>query len=162
MNKDRKEYSKKRYLENKDRILTLNKIWQSKNKDKIREAQKKWRLKNKDKYREQMRVFSKKWRAENPDKVKANRYATRDKLRTDVLEAYGNKCICCGENTRQFLAIDHINNNGASHKRSLGLKSAQAFYTWLRINNYPKENFQILCHNCNMAKGFYGKCPHKS
>lgn len=32
---------------------------------------------------------------------------------------------------------------------------------WLRRNNYP-NGFQVLCHNCNMAKGFYGKCPHQS
>ena len=21
--------------------------------------------------------------------------------------------------------------------------------------------FQVLCHNCNMSKGFYGYCPHE-
>jgi len=30
---------------------------------------------------------------------------------------------------------------------------------WLRKYNYPK-GFQVLCHNCNMAKRF-GVCPHK-
>lgn len=30
---------------------------------------------------------------------------------------------------------------------------------WLKKNDYPK-GFQILCHNCNMSKGFYGYCPH--
>jgi hypothetical protein len=31
-------------------------------------------------------------------------------------------------------------------------------------NNFP-EGFQILCHNCNFAKGFprnNGKCPHEN
>ena len=32
---------------------------------------------------------------------------------------------------------------------------------WKKIkNNFPK-GFQILCHNCNIAKGHYGKCPHE-
>lgn len=115
-------------------------------------------MRNKYKYRE----YQKEWSRLNPDKVRASRYRTRDKLRNDVLHAYGNQCTCCGERTKQFLAMDHINNDGAVHKRSLGLKSAQAFYTWLRANNYPKHNFQILCHNCNMAKEFYDICPHQA
>lgn len=149
------------YQKNKERIREVGKKWRQKNKEKIATKQKEWRLKNKEHYRSVMRVASKKWREGNKDKVRSNRYSTRDKLRTDVLNAYGHQCTCCGEGTREFLAIDHINNDGAEHKRSLGLKSAQAFYTWLRTNNYPKENFQILCHNCNMAKGFYKRCPHK-
>lgn len=32
--------------------------------------------------------------------------------------------------------------------------------SWLKTNGYP-DGFQTLCHNCNMAKGFYGICPHK-
>ena len=150
------------YQKNKERIREVGKRWREKNRDKINAKQKEWRLKNKEHYRGVMRIASKKWRKENPDKVRANRYVTRDKLRMDVLNAYGHRCQCCGETQKEFLAIDHINGGGNEHKRSLGLKSAQAFYTWLRTNNYPKENFQILCHNCNMAKGFYGKCPHKS
>ena len=31
---------------------------------------------------------------------------------------------------------------------------------WIIKNNFP-EGFKILCHNCNNAKGFYGKCPHQ-
>ena len=31
---------------------------------------------------------------------------------------------------------------------------------WIIENNFPK-GFQILCHNCNVAKGLYGECPHE-
>ena len=31
---------------------------------------------------------------------------------------------------------------------------------WLKNNNYPK-GFQILCWNCNFAKGVLGQCPHQ-
>ena len=31
---------------------------------------------------------------------------------------------------------------------------------WLVTNNFPK-GFQILCSNCNFAKGVLGKCPHQ-
>ena len=33
---------------------------------------------------------------------------------------------------------------------------------WIVKNNFPK-GFQILCHNCNLAKGYSknNKCPHE-
>lgn len=110
--------------------------------------------------KEEKRRYMKKWRKDNKDKVVASRKKTRDKLRSDVLEAYGNKCNCCGEAENQFLGMDHRTGNGNQHRHKIGKHSSQAFYTWLRRNNYPQE-FQILCHNCNLAKGFYGKCPHE-
>jgi hypothetical protein len=33
-------------------------------------------------------------------------------------------------------------------------------YTWLRNQGYP-NGFRTLCHNCNLARGFYGYCPHE-
>jgi len=78
--------------------------------------------------------------------------------RQRVLEYYGNKCGCCGEVTYEFLTVDHINNNGAKHRKEL---KGSSVYNWIIKNNFP-DDFQILCYNCNCAKGFYGKCPHKA
>jgi len=33
------------------------------------------------------------------------------------------------------------------------------FYSLLRRLGYP-DGFRVLCHNCNMAYGFYKTCPH--
>ena len=57
----------------------------------------------------------------------------------------------------EFLSIDHINNDGAAHRRKLG---SNYIYSWLIQTNFP-EGFQVLCHNCNLAKGFYKQCPHQ-
>lgn len=76
-----------------------------------------------------------------------------------VLAAYGNACKCCGETTPEFLQIDHVNNDGAEHRREVG--TGNAVYWWLIKNNYP-EGFQVLCANCNYAKEFYGGCPHST
>ena len=76
-----------------------------------------------------------------------------------VLIYYGGnppKCSCCGESTYQFLSIDHIKGGGNKHRKAV---KAQNLYWWIIKNNFP-EGFQILCHNCNLAKGFYGRCPH--
>ena len=70
-------------------------------------------------------------------------------------------CKCCGEKEIKFLSIDHINGGGNKHRKEIGIKDGKGgnIYHWIIANNFP-EGFQILCHNCNMAKGFYGICPH--
>ena len=78
------------------------------------------------------------------------------KIRLGVLEHYGGVCICCGENRMEFLALDHINNDGAEHKKIHNGMLAK----WLRSHGLP-EGIQVLCHNCNMSLGFYGFCPHR-
>jgi hypothetical protein len=81
--------------------------------------------------------------------------------RMEALMAYSGKvpkCACCGEKENKFLSIDHINGGGSKHRKSIGHGH---FFRWLKVNNFPK-GFQVLCHNCNLAKGFYGKCPHNA
>lgn len=86
--------------------------------------------------------------------------AERDKLKIDVLDAYGGKCACCGEAEPIFLTIDHIKGGGTKHRNSI-TKNSIGLYRWLRQNNYPK-GFQVLCFNCNRGKHFNnGICPHK-
>lgn len=86
----------------------------------------------------------------------------RVKVRLEALRHYGGErpvCVCCGESTYEFLALDHINGGGNAHRKSIRPTSVQSMYEWARRNGYPPI-FQVLCHNCNMAKGFYGECPH--
>jgi hypothetical protein len=85
------------------------------------------------------------------------RYQAR---RIKVLEHYSNgiiKCNCCGETTIEFMSIDHIGGGGNEHRKLVGRKG---ILNWIISNNYP-EGFQVLCHNCNMAKGANGTCPHQ-
>jgi hypothetical protein len=83
-----------------------------------------------------------------------------------ILKHYGDRCACCGLEQYEFLCIDHIEGGGNEHRRSLQMSktrcgsSSTGFYKWLEKNNYP-EGFQVLCHNCNMAKSIYGICPHQ-
>ena len=91
-------------------------------------------------------------------RVRSERY--RIKTRKMVLIHYsGNppKCACCGETIYEFLTIDHINGGGTEHKKEI---KGYPLAIWLKVNNFPK-GFQVLCYNCNCAKGFWGKCPHK-
>ena len=97
------------------------------------------------------------WRERNPERSKKHRRDSNRRLRQKALDAYGRTCACCGETEEKFLSIDHIKGGGGKHRRQIG---SSHIYSWLKKNNYPK-GFQTLCHNCNMAKGFYGKCPHQ-
>jgi hypothetical protein len=81
----------------------------------------------------------------------------RRQNRLAAIAAYGGKCACCQEATVQFLSIDHVNGGGSAHRKQI----ANNTYLWLRQRHYP-EGFQVLCHNCNMANGLYGSCPHSS
>jgi hypothetical protein len=94
----------------------------------------------------------------NPERKKianAKQLDRHHKLRLEVLLAYGGQCQCCQEKRHKFLAIDHVDPKTKQGKRECGT----ALYRKCKLQNYP-EQFQILCHNCNMAKGLYGECPH--
>lgn len=91
--------------------------------------------------------------------VKHNR-----QLKLDALKAYGGKnpmCACkhCKEHRVEFLTIDHIDNDGAEHRRAIKSTAGKQLYRWLKRNKYPK-GFRVLCMNCNFSCGAYGYCPH--
>lgn len=79
----------------------------------------------------------------------------------EVFEAYGGaKCACCGESTFDFLTIDHVNNDGADHRREIGAGGTTT-YMWLIRNKFP-EGFQVLCANCQLGKAVNGGvCSHQ-
>jgi len=100
------------------------------------------------------------WYERNKEKHDAATKENYRRVRADVIEAYGGKCVCCGEGTPEFLGIDHIFCDGGKERRERGLSGA-TLYRELRRNGYPKDRYQLLCHNCNQAKGYYRVCPHE-
>lgn len=92
----------------------------------------------------------------NREKLLKVQKQTRINRRNKVISYYGGKCNCCGENLYEFLSIEHLDGGGTKHRKEL---SSPNIDRWIIKNNYP-SNFTILCHNCNFAKGIYGKCPH--
>lgn len=122
----------------------------------------KWSVKNKDRVNELTRA----WAKANPDKRKriANTSQTSLRLRDRllVLNHYaGNppRCVCCNEANVLFLTIDHIRNDGYSHRKITGAGSG--LIRWIIKNNYP-DAFQIMCFNCNCgrARTIDKTCPH--
>ncbi len=74
-------------------------------------------------------------------------------IRMQALFHYSNgslKCKQCGEDHTEFLSLDHINGGGHCHQKTVGRGSM--FYKWIVTNDFP-PGLQVLCHNCNFAKG---------
>ena len=106
-------------------------------------------------------------RGSDPDthkKKSKDAYLRRKKA---VFAQYGGVCVCCGESRLEFLVIDHKEQDGAEHRRSIGICRGQYrgtghnFYLWLEKQGFP-DVVQILCANCNTARGKYGGCPHQA
>lgn len=100
---------------------------------------------------------TRKFQERNKEQVRIATRAYMIRLRNTVIDGYGGSCSCCKEDTPEFLAVDHVNNNGAEERKST------PHSTMLRKiikDNFP-STYQLLCHNCNSAKGFYGACPHQ-
>jgi hypothetical protein len=120
----------------------------------------------------QKREFYRRKRKESPEWVESERKRSVEswhKVRREVFNAYGGmKCACCGETEETFLTLDHINNDGASHRRELSGKTGKqrgmpsSVYSWAKRHNYPPV-FQVLCMNCNFSKfRNNGVCAHQA
>ena len=101
------------------------------------------------------------WQATHREQHLASR-RVKDKRRNretriKLLALYGQLCVCCGEDTFEFLAIDHT--HGGSNKHIKQFRDLRCYYKWLLEEK--REDFRTLCHNCNLSRGFYGYCPHE-
>jgi hypothetical protein len=92
-------------------------------------------------------------------------YRQRDKekqrvLRLEMIAAYGGCCACCNESTERFLTMDHKNNDGNENRKDDS--TARNLPKYLKARGWPKDEFQLLCYNCNVGKYQNGgTCPHE-
>ena len=110
-------------------------------------------LANRERYLSQ----AKEWKSKNRQRDNDWRSDRSRRIRAHIIDGYGGACACCGESRYEFLAIDHVNNDGAEQRRNKirGLRLMRSIV----LNNFPPQ-YQVLCHNCNYAKYAYGRCPH--
>ncbi len=76
----------------------------------------------------------------------------RKKIKRIVTHHYSNGTMCClhcGYDKLDALSIDHINDNGAEHRKND--PNAQHLSEYLYANDFP-EGYQILCMNCQLIK----------
>lgn len=97
----------------------------------------------------------------NPDLYRKRKRDNVALLKQKAINGYGGMCQCCGEKEISFLSIDHVNNDGAAHRKDRGKNTGVFMYRLVIKNEFPKE-YQVLCFNCNIGKHLNGGvCPHK-
>ena len=86
---------------------------------------------------------------------------SRYDLKLEVFSTLSNgkpKCTCCGYKKIDGLSVDHI--HGRKNTKHLEGLSSDALYRYVKKEGYPSE-YQVLCLNCNAAKGHHKICPHQ-
>jgi hypothetical protein len=142
---ENKEHIAKYVKKNKEKIVTYSKKWRNNPENKLRIK----KLNSSPKYLE---------------KQKEHRVNLQMKVFLNYSKRYSNSdipcCRCCGQTHIEFLSVDHIAGKKQmdSEPELVKLGYSSKFHSvmlkrWIIKNNFP-EGFQILCHNCNLAKGF--------
>lgn len=80
-------------------------------------------------------------------------------IRERAFQGYGGRCVCCGEDDINTLELDHVNNDGSSHRKELGGAGAST-YAWAIDNGFP-DRLQLLCGSCHRAKTRLGDCSYR-
>ena len=159
--KDIKDYQKKYREKNKHKA----KKYRKDHKKHIKKLIKKWMIKNpnysKKHYLKTHPKFIKMSKKEAILKRKESNTKKRLDRKLKIIKAYGGKCSCCGESQIEFLTLDHLTKNGIKERKKFGgcKNNSGGLYNHLIKKNFPK-GYQILCFNCNITKGIYGRCPH--
>ena len=93
------------------------------------------------------------------------------KLKIEVLGKYSNgkpECVCCGFRDIRVLEIDHIRPK-MNRKYELTLSklphvkklAGVNLYSYIKKNNFPVGQYQVLCRKCNNSKADKPDCYHK-
>ncbi len=89
----------------------------------------------------------------NAEKIKGGVREWRRALKKEVFSHYSSgvpRCLLCGEKDLRFLCLDHVNGDGADHRRKNPSMKGNP-YLWARRNGFPPI-FRVLCHNCNVLE----------
>ncbi len=60
------------------------------------------------------------------------------------------RCAHCENDDIRVLQLDHVNNDGAEHRKQLGRGKV---LPWIKANGFP-PGFQVLCANCHAIKTY--------
>ena len=140
-----KEYNRKYYEKNKQRLLPI-----------IRARVRKWQRENSDKRNQKAKDRV----ANGTSKNAVYNKRARLKLKLIVLAAYGNTCECCGESEPECLTLDHRYGGGSTERKSKVIGGGDSWRT-ARKEGFPYR-FRLLCFNCNYSTYLgNGVCIHK-
>lgn len=74
----------------------------------------------------------------------------KENVKDYVFSLYGNKCANCGFNDKRALQLDH--KNGCKEKQGDYERGGIGLYYAIYLGRRNKDDFQLLCANCNWIK----------
>lgn len=135
--------------------------WKQRNREAVNARRRELYAADPTKHRERQKSYKK--GEAKPRVLAANRTwcaAYRAQLRSEMIEAYGSCCNCCGERETAFLQLDHVHNDGHLDRKEH--KTSAKLLAKLKIVGWPRDRYQLLCANCNFGKLMNGGvCPHQ-
>ena len=98
--------------------------------------------------KEQKAAYRKKYYQNNKNALDAYANDWRQSKRFDMINKLGGSCVMCGESDPIVLDFDHINDDGAEHRRLTNKKNV------IYLVAEDSSRFQLLCKNCNWRKEY--------
>ena len=149
MSYNKAEYGKWWAENNRERKNALQRDYVKRNLEKIRQQSKTYYIKHKD----AMDEASRKRYANNREKYKAAVIRRSIYIKAAVFQHYGGRCNACGESRLGCLELDHINNDGARHRKQSKRRSNDTIYLDLLNSNFKTDfSLQILCASCHQLR----------
>lgn len=133
------------------------------NPERKKQRNKEWREKQGEDYKERRRLYRERLPLSEKERRRIHAKAHNNKVKRRAMDAYGGVCQCCSESILEFLTLDHINNDGNAHRKTLrGVGSGGVLYSMLERQGWPK-GYMTLCMNCNWARHWSRdkRCPHE-
>ena len=121
----------------------------SPHKERYKERSRKKYRDNVEKYRQ----YNKKYYQNNKEAIKKYYRDKNYNLKMLVFDRLGNRCIKCGFKDYRAFQIDHIKGGGRKELEKIGRWKYYQYLLNLDIKTL-KENYQLLCANCNQIKKF--------
>ena len=128
--------------------------------DKSREYQARHKAKDPIAYAAKKAALNRNWIERNRERYNRAKSEYRFKLKIEAIDHYSNGTMCCGicgfGADIDALCLDHIQDNGATHRKDLGcggrgLSGGTTIYERLKALGWL-PGLQVLCANCNTIK----------
>jgi hypothetical protein len=152
---------KRWYAANRERLLAEARERSKRNPEQRRAYQREWERNNKERLAPLKRAAAKRAYAKYAETRRLKAREARAALRREFIVEYGGRCACCAEPEPLFLTLEHKQRDGKQHRLATG-NTSHGVLLDLKQKGWPKEDYELLCFNCNRASWLQGVCPHRT